>query len=255
MFRLLAVVMSLISFYVLANNTQQPAIQKTLRVAIFLEPPFALKKDGQYIGEYPDIARLLAKSINYKIHWVECPVARCFALLKVGRADMIIGVKQTKPREQYLAYIQPAYFMQHVPINFFINSSKKVIINRYADLQQLNIGVLRGSSYFEPFDHDNSLHKTEVTTTTQLVKMLVKNRIDTFVEREESLSKLSSYQQHKDKLKTANFRIKLAMATFVAISKKSPIFKKKRILEHNLQKFLTSGEIDKLIIKPAKNLN
>jgi len=222
--------------------------QNVVRIATHVEPPYIELVDGEYVGMHVNIINLLIKSLNKKIVFIACPFARCILLLQEGKADMIIGIKKTKAREQYLAYLPLPYDTQAFPLHFYLRQDSRTRISKYADLSKLNIGTIRGASYFDPFDNDSKLTKTAVNNYSQLIKMLLKGRIDTFLEREESVLPWVSKNIYENHIKLAKYQYDKSVESYIAISRKSPLFFEWSDISAMQNKLKKSGEIDKLLL-------
>ena len=120
-------------------------------------------------------------------------------------------------------------------------------INRAEDLNNISIGVLRGVTYYDEFDDNNDLNKITVTNLSQLIKMLLSNRIDTFIEREESIIPLVDNEVYQQKMKLAQYQYDKSVSSYIGISKKSPLHKDIDIISKKLAHLLDSGAIDSII--------
>ena len=205
------------------------------------------KIGNRYVGNNIEVVKLLAKALNKKIVFIPCPTARCLSMMKKGQADMMVSVRKTPEREHYLSFISPPFFTQHYPLRFFINSNNKIDINNYLDLTSLSIGVVRGSTYFDKFDHDNQLIKVEVTSRKQLVQMLLKNRIDTFIEREESIISWLPKPIYQSALTLAKYQYDKEVDSYIAIARKSPLQQEITDIEEKLSQLVNSGAIARIL--------
>jgi len=143
--------------------TQGTEKQESIRIAIHTEPPYAELIDGKYTGIHIDIINVLANQLIKKIIYVPCPVVRCLKLLEEGKADMIVGLRKTNKRKKYLAYLPQPFDIQKFPLHFYLRTDSRVIINKYEDLKNLNVGTIRGASYFNAFDNDMSFENHLLT--------------------------------------------------------------------------------------------
>jgi ABC-type amino acid transport substrate-binding protein len=221
-----------------------------LKIATYIEPPFVDLIDNSLVGENIDIAKLLAKSMDLEPIFIRCPFARCLAMVKHGQADMIFGLRKLPEREKDLIFLNPPSMVQHYPLRFFTLTAKKTEINNFEDLKTLSVGTLRGGSYFELFDDDKSIKKVELTSRDQLVKMLLRGRIDTFIEREESIIPLLPLSKYREKFSLANYQYDKAVSSYIAISKKSNIKIHAERLSAQLSKLIANGSIEKIRMKP-----
>lgn len=233
----------------LCSTTNATVQENVVRVATHTEPPYTELVNGQYVGMHIDIIKLLANQLNKKVVFVPCPFARCMLLLQEGKADMIIGVRKTKKREQHLAYLSKPYDTQSVPLYFYLYQDSRHKIGKYADLNKLTIGTIRGASYFERFDNDKSLSKKPVNNHTQLINMLQKGRIDTFLEREESVLPWINKKIYQTHLKIAKYQYDKSEESYIAISRKSPLFFEWSDFSAMQNKLIESGKIDEVLTK------
>lgn len=223
----------------LAHNV--PAI----KVAVVIEPPYIDYKKGKYEGIHVDVLHKLATELNRDLVFVQCPFARCLSLLKSGGADLFIGLIKTEARQEFLSYIPKPFSIQYDPLQFFIRRDGGLQINNYEDLKTLNIGVLRGVSYFKQFDNDDSLNKVELVSYSQMLQMLLKGRIDTFIEREESIVPWIDPKAYRNEIDLANYEYNKGVNSYIAISKKSPWALRIPDLLSAQEKLISEGKISR----------
>lgn len=214
-----------------------------IKVAVVIEPPYIDYKDGKYEGIHVNVLEALANELNRDLVFVQCPFARCLSLMKSGETDLFIGLIKTRARQEFLSYIPKPFSTQYDPLQFFVRSDEDLQINSYEDLKKLNIGVLRGVSYFKQFDNDNSLNKIELVSYSQMLQMLLKGRIDTFIEREESITPWIDPVTYKNKIDLAKYEYNKGVESFIAISKKSPWANRIPELLTAQEKLIAQGKI------------
>ena len=229
------------------KSSAQPS--RGVIIAMHIEPPFSDIVDGNFVGENIEIAKALANKLGKKIKFIYCPIARCFSLVQAGQADMIIAVRKTALRKAFLNYLSPPIKIQKLPLRFYVRSSNEIVLNAYEDLHAIKVGVLRGASYFDKFDHDTSIAKIPLTNHQQLINMLLKGRIDTFLEREESITPLVDKDVYATKIKLASFSYDKGVGSYIAISKKSHLSEELESLSTALASLTQSGELDRIIKK------
>lgn len=208
---------------------------RTLKVAIYLDPPYVDYKNNQYIGEDIDLLIYLAKKSNMQIEYIRCPIARCLYLVKEGVADMVMQLKKTPERIKDYLFLQPATFIQEFPLNFYINKGLLNTIQNYQDLTGLKIGVIRGMSYFDRFDKDTELLKVKVNNREQLVGMLKKGRIDTFLDRDDAMLPILNRLNSQGEINKAKFKFTKYVKSYLVISKKTDISTYSNKLSHHLK--------------------
>lgn len=230
-------------------NSQALAAKEDLKIAIFIEPPFVDLVDGELVGFNVEIANLIAQSVELSPVFIQCPFARCLSMVEQGQADMIMGVKKIPVREENLIFLHPPYMVQHYPLRFYTLATNNVEINTFDDLTKLIVGTLRGASYFDLFDKNKTITKVELNTREQLVQMLLRGRIDTFMEREESIIPLVSKKDYQENFLLANYQYGKAVNSYIAISKNSTIKNYSERLTKELQRFIKNDRFENIRIK------
>lgn len=215
-----------------------------INVATYYEPPYSYVVDDKYAGIHINIINRLAKKLNKRVTFIQCPFARCLSFLENGQADAIIGIRKTKERSQYLTYLDKPFITQNFPLQFYIRHDSELDIAGYSDLTNLRIGTLRAATYFDKFDHDTSLNKVEVVNYSQLIQMLLKDRIDTFLEREESVKPWINHVDYQKKIKLAKYLYNKSVDSYIALSKKSPLIKEIAQFSQMQKQMIDSGEIE-----------
>ncbi len=243
-------------FTSLLNNLAIAGVDnRELKIALFLEPPFADIIDGKLIGENIDIAILLAKAVKLKPIFLRCPFARCLTMVEKGQADIIMGIKKLPEREKHLTFLEPPYLLQHQPLRFFTLTSEELSINRFEDLENLIVGTLRGAAYFKRFDDNTEIKKVALTTRQQLARMLLKGHIDTFLEREESTIPLLSNDEYHQKISIAKYQYNKPVKGYIAIAKNSHINNYSEKLSAHLAMAVETGLVNKIRTSNRAKLN
>jgi len=217
-------------------------IIRTLKVAVYLDPPYVDYKKNQYIGEDIDLLIALAKRSHMQIEYIRCPIARCLYLVKEGSADMVMQLKKTTDRLEDFIYLTPATFIQEFPLNFYLDNSSTNKIQNYEDLTGLKVGVIRGMSYFDKFDKDKDLIKIKVNNREQLIGMLKKGRIDTFLDRDDAMLPILNRVNSVGAIKTAKFKFTNYVKSYLVISKKSEISSYSKQLSQHLKEIVINKQ-------------
>jgi ABC-type amino acid transport substrate-binding protein len=224
------------------------AHKKDIKIATVQGLPFSDIIDNEFVGPNIEISTLLAESINLKPTFIPCPFARCLSMVQQGEADMILSLKKLPERENDLIFLHPSYMTQHDPLRFFTLASRKITINDFVDLNDLIVGTLRGARYFDAFDQNKTITKVELTSHKQLVQMLLHNRIDAFIDRENSILAFSPLENVQQKFSLANYQHNTAINAYIAISKHSNIKHYEERLSKALQKLITNNTINNILM-------
>lgn len=168
----IALVTVLLSSTLLAN---------TLKADFRHRPPeMVISADSQKIsGPLKEVLEEAAKNIGFDIEWRNTPFPRSLATLENGTVDIVPRVIRTTEREAFVRFVGP--ISEQTRDIVFITRSDGPTIRNYQDLRELNVGVKRGTAYFEAFDQDKEIKKTVVNDDFNLARMLEAKRIDTVI--------------------------------------------------------------------------
>lgn len=237
---------SVILFSYIMTFSANAEEQNMMVVATYIEPPYAYLADNKYTGIHVNTISLIATKMNKRVTFIQCPFARCLSFLENGQADAIIGIRKTAERSKFLTYLDEPFTTQNFPLQFYIRQDSQLNISHYSDLSNLRIGTIRAATYFDQFDHDESLNKVEVVHYNQLIQMLLKDRIDTFLEREESIKPWIDHVDYQQKIKLAKYQYNKSVESYIAFSNKSPLIKEIAQFSQVQKQLLNSGEIKAL---------
>lgn len=215
-------------FILLANSaaaTQttatQPRDRETLRIAAHSFPPWIIAEGTAPLrGIDVLIVEQLAQELGLKVEILRCPFARCLKMLEDGAVDLMTGLFRSPEREAFLHFVEPGY-LRDPPKVFYLRQKQPLAISQYQDLRGLTIGVIRDSAYFEKFDADTELAKLPLVTDTQLIDMLLKGRIDTFIGTESTVDHLLMQQGKSALFRKAKFQWQSPRYSHLGLSKKS----------------------------------
>ncbi len=192
------------------------------------------------------IVQMLADELGIdQVEFVECPFARCLKKLETGMADMMTGLFKSEQRAQYISFAEPSY-LRDPPKVFYLRKSQPDI-KSYQDLYPLTVGVVRDTVYFPQFDQDLDITKIPLVTDTQLINMLLKGRIDTFVGTESTFDYLLSRQQKMDQLKKASYRFASPRHSYFGISKKSWLNDEMATVNQTVSRLLAQNAFVKVV--------
>jgi polar amino acid transport system substrate-binding protein len=217
-----------------------------LNVAVFLEPPYIDLVANKLVGENIEIIHLLAESIGLEPVLIQCPFVRCLAMIKSGQVDMLLGLSKSIDREKDLIFLNPPHSIQQKPLRFFTLKEKNLTIKHFSDLNLLLVGTLRGAAYFPLFDENQTITKVELTSRKQMVSMLLKGRIDTFLEREESVLPLLTTAEYQNKFTMADYQYNKPINSYIALSRHSKAKHYANELSQVLAKMISDGTIYKI---------
>ena len=232
---------SILFFFLFFSLSSQAS--NVLTLAVDDSPPYSYRNaENQLDGLSVKIAERFAAQLNMELKPVFCPWARCLELVKRGSLDLILGVNKDAEREQWLDFIEPAFFVGEQKFGFFVLSQGPKI-QRYQDLKGLSIGSLRGSYHFPRFDADNKLYKVTTTNVETLINMLIAGNLDTVIHLERTMAPYLEQFDKQNQMKLSDFKPTVTTNGFLAISKKSNLSKDLDSLNDAMKTLVRSGAI------------
>lgn len=163
--------------HVNSENHQHP----TLTMCIDHYPPLqVVLGDGKATGQNVEVTRAFFRELGYELTFTaDIPFRRCLQWMRDGEVDLMSGLLSSSERhDDFHMFL----YDDHTVKTFFVNKDT-VKINRFEDLEGLNIAVVRGSRQFEAFDNapKDMFNKTHVNTLNAAFGMLEKGRVDAVV--------------------------------------------------------------------------
>lgn len=152
---------------------------KTITVA--LDPlgyrPYYYNEEGKVKGAVIEIVEHLSKQLGHTIEYKEYPWARMQHYLRKGRVDLLLVYLKTPERLEYAYFpITPTFYETYYL--YASTHNPKAFDGHLRSLTGLSIGEVRGYSYGEEYDSFALLDRFKVGSEGQLLRMLLKNRVD-----------------------------------------------------------------------------
>lgn len=137
-------------------------------------PPFTDPGDPNQ-GICFALTEAIFKSMNYNIEKIFLPPARTQKYVTERRVDAACQFWYNEKRAKVLLYSKPYLFNS---VHFFVRDDSCIEYDTLKKLKGLTIGVIRNYYNGEDFDKAEYLTKYICNDSEQLLKMLVKGRID-----------------------------------------------------------------------------
>ena len=202
-------------------------------------PPLAMELDQAIVSA-------VAAKFDAVVKGDKVPFARRLLQLKLGDIDLLAGILKNDDREEFAYFLTPPYKQKTNKI-FIMRKGEGKELQRYEDLYKLRVGVQIGSKYFPRFDEDQNIHKYESTADESRVRMLLKNRFDALIHTELYGTYIIYDLGVQGKVEIAPYKYTKRNPVYIAISKKSELYKRKDMLEKVFSQMMESGEMDKVI--------
>lgn len=145
-------------------------------------PPFHWQDQGKIIGASHDITQLILNELKIpsESHAIG-PWKRVLHSARLGQIDLVLGLKQTAERENYLAFTD--HLLVANPVAVFVARDRPFHFEQWSDLIGKRGNMNLGDRHGEPFDHfaETNLSIRRVAGLKSNFKMLINNRTDYFI--------------------------------------------------------------------------
>ncbi len=171
----------LLLFFSTSLLLSQSVFANTLKADFRHRPPEMVvdAETNQFSGPLKVIIEQAAANIGFTVEWRAAPFSRSLIDLQTGAIDLVPRVIRTDEREAFIEFLGPISEQKRNIV--FITRHDGPQIHQYSDLKNINIGIKRGTAYFEQFDNDASLRKITVNDDFNLARMLQAQRIDAII--------------------------------------------------------------------------
>ncbi|OHU94678.1 ABC transporter substrate-binding protein [Pseudoalteromonas byunsanensis] len=224
------------------------AEHQMIHVAVDHAPPYSkVGSDGDSSGLILDITRA-AVADKYHIRPVPCPLSRCIRMLEQGDVDIVGGLIKTPQREANMVFVEPPYMALSSSFVFYAKKGSNMTVNRFEDLYDKRIAVMRGAAFFERFDKDSKLSKVEVTSEQVAFDLVLKDRVDLAIAVEDTAEvAMKVLKQPISQLEKMDYRFTNVIYGYMAISKDFAQSEAAQHLRDAIMEMAKSKQLDKII--------
>ncbi|MBD2835645.1 transporter substrate-binding domain-containing protein [Pseudomonas sp. JM0905a] len=212
-----------------------------LRVMTDFWPPFRIAGEGgQLRGLDMDLLAELERRTSLRFEVQRAPWSRGLAALERGSADLMTGLARTPERERYIDFLERPYFT--CAPRFYSLPALAQKVSGYSQLGQYDIGFVRGSAYFEPFDSDQDLRKVGVGNEGQLLDMLRHKRLQLVIGTDCQVD----YQLLRDptlagRIVKLNYRPPARTELFLGFTRQRPLQVQRQAIAEALEQLIDEG--------------
>jgi len=223
---------------------------KELKVGIgnIYYPPYYFEQDGVMHGAVIEMAQHIAANLGHTLVFEQYPWSRIQLYLRQGTIDMVILYFKTPARQADVIYTD----IPHIYDSSYLVSKRGAAIEFDGDLSKLKhykFGNVRASSHGVAYDSAKGLSKLLAVDEVQLLRMLLRARIDLAIANK---AVLSMHAQHAGVFDKINFMyppIDVAPA-FFAFSKAKPAAKQlAKQFSIEIKKLITTEKYQKILNK------
>ncbi|GGA69256.1 hypothetical protein GCM10011369_08630 [Neiella marina] len=233
--------------YFVATDSQAQNCEVVTATAHPNYPPYQWRQEDKIVGATIDITRELFSQLNvdFQANYTG-PWKRALQQVKVGQVDMVIGLKKTTDREQYISFTSSPIATN--PFTVFVLQGNQFDIKTWRDLYGKKGGKNAGDRYGNAFDTfaDRYLDLEESYAVASNFNKLKAGRIDYFIHsRFAGLAQLSvSADAASFAVLPYNVNEGLLHSGFAT---NSPCAIYNGAISLGYQKLLDSGEVERLL--------
>ncbi len=213
--------------------------------------PFAWCESGVPMGIDVKIVEELLKRTQHQ-YTIECvPWKRALSSIKSGKADGLFSAYRTDERDKFATFLK---YPTHMSIfSVFVRKGESFTFNKLEDLHDKKIGITAGYSINPEFDeaHKNNLlaiHESQ--TTVSGINMLLKGRIDTYINGKHAGLFTARNMGITNMIEPLEKPVHPPRPAYLMFSKSSTLENKDTLisqLNHSLKEMWANGEIDAII--------
>lgn len=167
---------------VMASGLQATQCQKVVASAHPAYPPYHWNQDGEIVGASVDLHRKIFAELGVDFSSpYQGPWKRVLMSAKQGQIDLVMALKKTPERQQFLAFTEHPIFPN--PFSVFVSAERTFSFEQWADLKGKRGGKNSGDRYGKRFDdYAREQLKIEPANTPELnFRKLLAGRIDYFI--------------------------------------------------------------------------
>ena len=213
----------LLVFILVSHSSLSFADNPVLKISSDPWAPWVLGTEGMEAtgGIAVDLTRDLFKRLNTPIEIVIYPFERCMNQMKTGERDVLLMVKKTPEREQFMLFSDVAAEDPQL-LYFATDKRREFAWSEWQELSGFKVGVVRGFNYgdFDKVADMVGIQKEAVSEDNQNIKKLLAGRVD-FILLNRATAKyyFATHPDQVGKFKAASKPISNAQFYF-AVSKK-----------------------------------
>ncbi|MTI06066.1 transporter substrate-binding domain-containing protein [Roseibium denhamense] len=197
-----------------------PAAAEPLKLATDEWPPFRISGESGLTGLDIDFMQAVAKRVSGDLEVVQMPWGRALTSMQNGSADVMSGLAYRDERAEFISYTDTPYY--NCTTAFYARQGEGQGIKTYEDLQNVPVGYVLHSAYFDRFDNDTALYKVGVAQESTLLDMLVHGRIPLMIGTDCQVDYIIQREGLSAQIEEVPYNPGNSVDLFLGVSKRSP---------------------------------
>ncbi|WP_319406100.1 transporter substrate-binding domain-containing protein [uncultured Desulfosarcina sp.] len=193
--------------------------------------PWKWKDNGKYIGPFIDVIQEVADRSGIKVMLVPLPWKRALKMIEEGTIDGSFGGYKTPEREAFAVFLDTP--LSWAVLSIFVRKGEEFSFQKIEDLYGKRIGIVRGYTTSEEFDHamkEGMIPVSESGNYGSLVKMLDGKRIEAIAGVTSTLQAHFADMNLTERFVRLPHPITAPKPIYICVSKKSKIFNREKTI-------------------------
>ena len=179
--------------------------------------PYYYEYNGEYRGAALEVSEAVAEALGHKLVYLRAPWKRIQAYLRSGKIDMMILYSKTPERALDVIFTDTPHIYESSDL-FVLKKSLIKHEGSLSDLKTYKFGNVRGYSHGIEYNNSKKLSKMQITNEQQLIRILIRGRIDIGVGSKPVIIRTAFHMGLMDKLRFLTPPIDVG-ANYIAFSK------------------------------------
>ncbi len=209
-------------------------------------PPYMEPTPTGYRGSHIDIMQTLAKRLGVRLRLQECPTVRCLRMLEEGSVDVSMGFAREPSREAYLYFLQPPYASPTRTL-FYLRKNDLRPLSNLSELKQLRVGLVRGVFYTDALDAIPESQRELAPDMESNFRKLIAGRIDVVPAGINVGTRVIEKLKLETEVKPAQLSIVVNSERYISVSRLSPWYAQRQLLEREFAIMQTSGQVSTIL--------
>ena len=206
-------------------------------------PPWCLWNGGQAIGRDRLLLDELAKRANLSLRYQACDIPDCLDMLRDGRADLASSLLQDPERDLFLAYLKPPVRLVRAMV--FFSRAGQAPVDQWRDLYGKRIAIRKGTVLNRVLEVSPKLTLIPVRSARDAIKLLLAHKVDLAGLNQDEARWWQKQLGLEEALEEQPLVLEHPYPAFVAVSRASPLLKRKKELERALADMAASGFLER----------
>lgn len=211
-------------------------------------PPYMEPTADGYRGSHIDIMHALAKRLGVRLRMQDCATVRCLRMLEEGTVDVSMGFAREPSREAYMYFLQPPYASPTRTL-FYMRKNDPRNVNSLSALNSFKVGLVRGVFYTDALSAIPEQQRDYAPDMESNFRKLIAARIDVVPAGINVGTRVIEKLGIESEIKTAQFNLVVNTERFISLSRYSPWYAQRQLLEREFAVMVNNGLVAAILYR------